>query len=298
MKRLLLSLVLVGLIALPAMAQTPVSTQYLGPTITNHGTKDLDPPVFLENTYRNNGGWLNWWPYAGLPIRDDVGTVFSQGTKENLNGNNMSFSLPTFTMTGFDVGWYSIDTNTTHIQTLTVNFYDNPDGADYGGYSVGTVWVSVPPTLLQSYTVTAFNAPGANFTAFDITDDSLYEGVGDTTGVDVLLQPTDLWMEAMVGIANTGIMMAKDWGTPNPWWTGGPPGSGPGSEYGHSDFWWAGWGNWSQYWSGPPTPTSGAPYYDAYNPSGSFTFSIYGIPEPATLGLLALSGLAMIRRRR
>jgi hypothetical protein len=277
-------LVVVGLIAIPAMAQTPVSTQYTGPTMSNHSTKALDPPVFLENTYRNNAGWLSWYPYSGLEFVDDIGTIFSQGAKENTWGTNMSYDLPQFTMTGFDVGWFSIDTNTAHVQVLTVNFYDNPGGADYTGQTVGTVFVPSPPTLLQSYTVTVGNAPGANFSAFDLVD--------DLGGSDVVM-PTDMWMGVTVGIANTGVMLAKDWSGPNPWYF-----YNGGAEYGHSDWWWAAGWNWKQYFNGPPVPTTGAPYYDAYSPRGSFTYSIYGVPEPATLGLLALSGLAMIRRRR
>jgi len=291
-KRLLLSLVVVGLIAIPAMAQTPVSTQYLGPTISNHSTKALDPPVFLENTYRNNAGWLSWYPYSGLEFVDDIGTIYSPGTKEQTYGTNMAAPRADFLMTGFDVGWYSLDTNTTHVQTMTVNFYDNPGGADYTGQSVGTVFVPAPPTLLQSYTVTAPVARGANFTAFDLVDD-----LGQT---DVVM-PTDLWMGvalADIGASaghedRTGVMLCKDWSGPNPWYF-----INGGAEYGHSDWWWAAGWNWHQYFNGPPVPTTGAPYYDAYSPRGSFTYSIYGIPEPATLGLLALSGLALIRRRR
>jgi hypothetical protein len=285
----MLSLVVVGLIAIPAMAQTPVSTQYLGPTMSNHSTKALDPPVFLENTYRNNAGWLSWYPYPNpYEFVDDIGTIFSPGAKENLWGTNMSYDLPTFTMTGFDVGWFSIDTNTTHIMTATVNFYDNPGGADSLGYYVGTttVWVSVPPTLLHSYTVTAANTYGSHFSAFDLVDDGL--------GGDIMGMPTDLWMGVITSDSDKGVMLAKDWSGPNPW---GPFVNG-GAEYGHSDWWWAAGWNWGSYYNGPPLPTTGAPYYDAYSPRGSFTYSIYGIPEPATLGLLALSGLAMIRRRR
>jgi hypothetical protein len=287
----MLSLVVVGLIAIPAMAQTPVSTQYLGPTMSNHSTKALDPPVFLENTYRNNAGWLSWYPYSGLEFVDDIGTIYSGGAKEQMYGTNMVAPRADFLMTGFDVGWFSLDTNTTHIQTMTVNFYDNPLGADYTGESVGTVFVPAPPTLLQSYTVTAANARGAHFDAFDLGD--------DLTEPDVVM-PVDLWMGVALasmptgGIEyRTGVMLCKDWSGPNPWgFING------GAEYGHSDWWWAAGWNWSQYFNGPPTPTTGAPYYDAYSPRGSFTYSIYGIPEPATLGLLALSGLAMIRRRR
>lgn len=284
MKRLLLSLAVVGLIALPAMAQTPVSTQYTGPTISNHSTKDLDPPVFLEDTYRNNAGWLSWYPYAGLEFVDDIGTIYSPGAKEQANGTNMVSPRTTFLMSGFDVGWYSLDTNTTHIQTMTVNFYDNPGGADYTGYTVGTVFVPVPPTLLQSYTVTSAVAAGAHFDAFDLVD--------DLAELDVVM-PTDLWMGVSVALADTGVMLSKDWSGPNPWYF-----INGGAEFGHSDWWWAAGWSWSQYYNGPPLPTTGAPYYDAYSPRGSFTYSIYGVPEPATLGLLALSGLAMIRRRR
>ena len=294
MKRLLLSLVVVGLIAIPAMAQAPVAvqTQYTGPTITNHATKDLSPPVFLEDTYRNNAGWLSWYPYPDWEFIDDIGTIFSQGAKENTWGGNMAGDLPEFTLTGFDVGWYSLDTNTAHVQTMTVNFYDNPGGADYTGYTVGTVWVPDPPTLLQSYVVTTPNVRGANFTAFDLVD--------DLAEPDALM-PTDLWMGVIMGDMpgggiedRTGVMLAKDWSGPNPWYF-----YNGGAEYGHSDWWWAaGWAGWQQYFNGPPLPTTGTPYYDAYSPRGSFTYSIYGIPEPATLGLLALSGLAMIRRRR
>jgi hypothetical protein len=284
-------LVVVGLIAIPAMAQVPVTSQYTGPTFSNHATKALDPPVFLENTYRNNAGWLSWYPYSGLEFVDDIGTIFSQGAKENTWGTNMSYNLPTFTMTGFDVGWYSLSTNTTHVQVMTVNFYDNPGGADYTGESVGTVYVPAPPTLLASYTVSTQNVRGANFTAFDLGDDLMEPDV---------VMPTDLWMGvaladlgAVSGEDRTGVMLCKDWSGPNPWYF-----YNGGAEYGHSDWWWAAGWNWKQYYNGPPVPTTGAPYYDAYSPRGSFTYSIYGVPEPATLGLLALSGLAMIRRRR
>jgi len=292
-KRLLLSLVVVGLIAIPAMAQTAVSTQYVGPTMSNHSTKALDPPVFLENTYRNNAGWLSWYPYSGLEFVDDIGTIYSQGVKEQTWGTNMvPPGMPNFTMSGFDVGWFSIDTNTTHVQVLTVNFYDNPGGADYTGQSVGTVFVPSPPTLLKSYTVTAAVSYGAHFDAFDLTDD----------GLEVLdpVMPTDMWMGVTVGIADTGVMLAKDWSGPQPpdpyltYWQF----FNGGAEYGHSDWWWAAGWNWKQYYNGPPRPTSGYPYYDAASPRGSFTYSIYGVPEPATLGLLALSGVALIRRRR
>jgi hypothetical protein len=293
-KRLLIVAV-VGLIAVPAMAQvTPVHLDATN-VVVNDNTRDMEPYVYLENTYRNNAGWLSWYPYADLEVVDDIGTIYSQGAKEQAYGQNMyPGGMATFTMTGFDVGWYSLDTNTTHVQVMTVNFYDNPAGADYTGYTVGTTFVPVPPTLLASFTVSAPNAPGANFVDWDFVDDAL--------GPD-LVMPSDLWMGVTLGAmpdgSKTGVMLCKDWGGPNPWgWTGGPAGSGNRAEYGHSDWWWAAGWNWSQYYNGPPTPTTGAPYYDAYSPRGSFCYSIRGIPEPATLSLLALSGLAMIRRRR
>ena len=312
MKRLLLSLAVVGLIALPAMAQTVAHVPAADVVITD-STRDLEPYVYLENTFRNNGGWLSWYPYANMEFVDDISTIYSTTPKAQMYGNNMHVPPPVFDpflMTGFDVGWYSIDTNTTHVQVLTVNFYDNPGGADsLAGYYAGTVWVPVAPTLLAGFTVTAGNFPGANFVDWDFDQDSL--------GPD-LVMPADLWMGVAVGLADTGVMLAKDWGLPQPqypvghpqagtfypqWgWTGGPPGSGAGAEYGHSDWWWAAGWSWKSYFNGPPIRPDGLvpgpPYYDAYNPRGSFTYSIRGIPEPATLGLLALSGLAMIRRRR
>jgi hypothetical protein len=295
----------VGLIAIPAMAQpTPTNVQYSGPTTTNHATKQLDPPVFLENTHRNNAGWLSYYSYPGWEFIDDIGTIYSQGTKEQLYGTNMGPALPAFTMTGFDVGWFSADTNPAHVSqvTFTVSFYDNPPhgaggGGDYTGYyhTVGTVtgvWVPQPPVLLQSYTATTMSNYGANYTSWDLGDD-----LGE---LDVPGMPVDLWMGVKVsamtdgGSENLGMMLCKDWSGPNPWGV-----INGGAEYGHSDWWWAlDIAGWQQYYNGPPTPTTGYPYYDAASPRGSFTYSIYGIPEPATLGLLALSGVAMIRRRR
>jgi hypothetical protein len=286
---------MVGLIAIPAMAQAPapISVQYEGSATYNHSTKVLDPPVFLENTYRNNGGWLSWYPYAApYDWGDDIGTIYSTNVKEQTWGTNMVAPRADFLMTGFDVGWYSQDTNTGHFNTMTVTFYDNTGGTDYTGESVGTVFVPSPPTMLAQYTVNAPVTAGANFTAFDLVDD---------LGEADIVMPTDLWMSVQVSAADYagdgtndyGVMIAKDWGGPNPWYF-----YNGGAEYGHSDWWYLFTYNWKQYYLGPPVPSTGPPYYDAYNPKGSFTYSVYGIPEPATLGLLALSGLAMIRRRR
>jgi hypothetical protein len=280
-KRVLISLALVSLIAVPAMAQITPSSAMSSDVYTSPATRELDPPVFLENTYRNNAGWLNWYPYAGLEFVDDISTIYSPTAKAQTWGTNMDGGYPTFVMTGFDVGWFSIDTNTTHVQTLTVNFYDNPGGADYTGYNVGTVFVPDPPALLASYTIqTPVLGRGAHFTEYALET--------------AITMPTDLWMGVTVALDDTGVMLCKDWSGPNPWYF-----YNGGAEYGHSDWWWAAGWSWSQYFNGPPVPTTGAPYYDAYSPRGSFTYSIHGVlPEPATLGLLAISGLALIRRRR
>jgi len=53
---------------------------------------------------------------------------------------------------------------------------------------------------------------------------------------------------------------------------------------------WSGWTNWSSAWRGEST--------ESLKPLVAVSEELTVVPEPATMGLLALGGLAMLRRRR
>jgi len=291
MKRLLLSLLVVGLVAMPAMAQ--MERIYVGAQEISASRAPVDPPVYLESTIDSGDGWF--WGTTGSGYADDIHTIYS--TVNGGAGND-------FLLTGFDVSWYSQSTNTNHVMHFTVNFYAN-DPTDYTGYYAGTVWVPQAPALLGSYTMTDdfVSAPGARFrnTAVDLTDD---------LGEADIMAPADLWMEVQLNhtdpVKPWRYIIADDW--PQNGAFPIPPAAAGGAEVGFSDWWFSGpgiGGGWEWTWFGKPGPfwyhLGVAPddYWEHNgSPAGNFCISVHGIPEPATLGLLALSGLAMIRRRR
>jgi hypothetical protein len=272
-KNVILGIALVGMLALPAFAAPPQTAypgveEYLpGAPITNQeiGVRN-DPAVFQETTLGTS--YLPGAAGSPLPIEfgDDIHTSFSTNARvEPAPGSGADFI-----MSGYGVHWYCNDTNTAHTLIATVNFYEN-DPAD--------------STLIGP------------IATYNFTDPNTTPGIRITTvKVDDIQMPADLWMTVQYAFSDgaqpttrkPGTLLASsaDW-PENPFPTHNP--NQQGAEIGHSDWWFL-------------TNTFTLSYFGsaATAPPGNLLLQVYGraVPEPATLGLLALSGLALFRRRR
>ena len=162
---------------------------------------------------------------------------------------------------GFDVGYYSRVTAADVPFNMTVNFYD-----------ATAPWAFGP--LIHTHTVTGLGT-GAHLVAVDWD-----------VGIDF---PDNFYMEvAFTPIdGTTGMLIAGDLGAEVGITSGDffPVSNPQGNLLGFSSF-----GGYT-----PLLPIT----HSAWNPAGNFLLSIYGycIPEPVALGVLALGGLLVVRRR-
>jgi hypothetical protein len=267
----MLSLALVGLIAGGAFAQTamqPAQIQHFN--VVNDGPRQLTtPPVYMENTLGTQ-----YLPSLG-DFGDDLHTTYSTST---FNTNPLTPSA-TVSYEGYYLGWYSADTTPQHgDHSYTVDFYANdPDDSsiDYGN---------------PIFTYTHNEVGGAGVTGLR---NDFIEFDSPVT------MPSDVWMYVQFDAAHpkTGMLIAADWPYSAPFYGGDPgtPNATSAAEYGFSHWWFA--------TSTPSLTYFGAPYGGGgfplgYNPPGNFLMGLYGVPEPTTIGLLAMGGLALLRRRR
>jgi hypothetical protein len=279
-KNALLSIALVGMLALPALAAPP-NQAYPGTAEidnfnqweTDFGTRTVDPTVYQEQTLGTS-----YLPgAAGSPtlanFGDDIHTSHSTHPF-NMDGPGDGSD---FIMSGFRVDWFINDTSGVAGRTIlaTVRFYEN-SAAD-------TTFTGIP---LAEYNFTDPNtAPGIRNTNVKVND---------------IQMPADMWMSVAFAFSDgsvpnarkPGVLLANaaDW-PENPFPTQNAPNGEGGAEVGHSDWWFM------------ANMTTGAlSYFGSATtaPPGNLLMSVYGraVPEPATLGLLAISGLALIRRRR
>ena len=260
MKRVILSLAIVGLVASGAYAVDAVQPAPIAHfNVVGDSVRDLTlPPIYLEDTLGTS-----YFPTLGN-YGDDLHTTYSA---HPLVTNPIAVS--NINLEGYDLGWYSADTDAGHgDHSFTVNFYANdPDDS--------TIDLTAP-----LFTHTFTEAGGAGVT-----------GIRNTVvefDNPVMNLPADLWMYVQFDAAHpkTGMLIAADWPV-NPF--GAPSPTGSGAEYGFSHWW---------FITATPGLTYFGPYVAAGDPPGNFLMSLYGTPEPATIGLLAMGGLALLRRRR
>jgi hypothetical protein len=199
--------------------------------------------------------------------------------------DDIRFGAPV-SMTSFEVGWYSRITFSAAPLTMEVRFY-NYFTDDYP-FGPGTPW-GMGTQYGPTFTITGLS-----------TGRHMFGDLGPTVvtvdGPPVWL-PCSVWME--VGFYdNTGAFAANTgWGltADNVAETGISSNdyfsitSTPGNP-------WFGVPSGLFFWFGGYTPT--LPQTDPnYNPMSNFQAGIY-VPEPLTLGLVALGGLLAVRRRR
>lgn len=233
MKKIVLMLAVVALLATPAMADMVKTIHATNGVPLNQVGTPRGTPIYADlNTVAKylNAGTAAQYP---LPVADDIHAI-SGGT-----------------ITSFTFGYYTPDAGT---KSLLVNFFaDNP--AD----TVIPPWPAGTPAPIASYMLTGLTGGGAY--AFTIT------------GVNVPVGP-DFWFEGDYsgsyglggGSADFGPLITGN--------SGGTVG------YSHSIF-----AQTGSTW----TLTSGT-WVDFY-----LSFDI--VPEPATIGLLVLGGLMILRRR-
>ena len=259
--RRLMAVALVTLVAAGvANAQGVLQPEYAGPVSEYVDTQPRDSYVYWEGT--NSPYYMPMGNYGIFGIADDI----------RLGGP--------VNMTSFEVGWYSRITAALAPLTMEVSFYSY--FTDNGGYPY--IGAQYGPTFQITGLGTGRHSYGDPYAGY----------LGPTT-VNVpgnpLWLPCGVWMEvgfydSMGGLATfTGTYLASDWQ----------------AEVGITsfDYYFAmqpqgtvyGW-----YWNGGYTPT--LPMTDPnWNPASNYQLGI-SVPEPLTLGLVALGGLLAVRRRR
>ena len=213
------------------------------------------------------------WDYSNGFVRD-LPCLYEENTNSGYylpsSGNTYSDDIHldpyagSYTIQGFDVAYHSRTTAANAPFDMTVNFYEMATDYTYG-------------PLIGTYTVTGLGT-GSWLVYREL-------GVGEMT---VAAGVSDIWMEVAftpidgtTGIQIAGDMVAEE-GNPSAdlFAAANPQGNFLGLS-----------------WFGGYTPL--LPQSDPlWNPPGSFQMSLYGIPEPVTLGLVALGGLLAVRRRR
>jgi hypothetical protein len=219
-----------------------------------------DPFMYLETT--PSGFWApisTWGAFGG--VADEI----------HLN--------KPWTLTGFDVPYIARVSPNQLPLTATVNFYNMDAGEN------------LLPGAIAAYTITGLGTsatypPGSN--SYSISAQKLAP----------VAMPADFWMEISI-TNNQGAIIA-----PDPVHTGVGfllAGDDVSEANGLSHDFFAAMttkGNVGGYfWFGGYTPNL-PPSDPNYNPMSNFLLGINGIPEPMTLGLVALGGLLVVRRRR
>lgn len=234
MKKVLVMLALVGLMAAPAMADV---VKYVTPSSAMQVVAGGPRGTPIYSDLATIGSYVNAGTTATypLPVGDDIHAI-SGGT-----------------ITSFAVGYYTPDAGTFN---LHVAFFNN-DAAD----SIVPPWPPGSPAPMASYVLQ--NLPGAGAWLITITGVSLPVG-------------QDFWFEEdwsnSYGVAGATAVA-----------TGGP------------------------LLCTSPDPLGYGTSHDVFSQTGSlWSFSTAGIanfalefyiPEPATIGLLAMAGLMILRRR-
>jgi hypothetical protein len=270
MRRLLAVALVTFMAAGVANAQGVLQSEWTGDQPAPYSdTQPRDAYAYWEGT--PSPYFMPMGNYGFFGIADDIRFGGPQGSGNPIN------------MTSFEVGWYSRITAALAPLTMEVRFYSyfTDAGPYYGGYPF--IGAQYGPT----YTITGLGTGRHTY-----GDPPLYDGpqVVTVDGPPVWL-PCGTWMEvgfydATGNLATwTGVYLANDWQaevgvTSHDYYFGM---LGPGSV-----------GGW--YWNGGYTPT--LPMTDPnWNPASNFQLGI-SVPEPLTLGLVALGGLLAVRRRR
>lgn len=262
--RRLMAVALVTLVAAGvANAQGVLQPEYAGPVTSYVDTQSRDSYAYWEGT--PSVYYMPMGNYGYYGIADDI----------RLGG-------PT-NMTSFEVGWISRITAPLAPLTMQVRFYSYFTDTYYGYPGYPFMGAQYGPT----FTITGLGTGRHTYGAAPY----LGPTVVNVDGPPVWL-PCNVWME--VGFYDnqgnlatfTGCYLAKDWQ----------------AEVGTTshDYYFAmlqpggahGW-----FWNGGYT--ANLPMTDPnWNPASNFILGITAVPEPLTLGLVAIGGLLAVRRRR
>jgi hypothetical protein len=263
MRRLLVVALVTFMAAGVANAQQVIQPEPLGfPTDGYVPTQGRDTFAYLEDTLGNS-----FWPAGNYGYHGSL--------------DDITFGSPTLApthMTSFQVGWFSRITAGLTPLSMTVNFYSYFTDNYYGYAGYPFVGAKYGPT----FTVTGLGTGlhyGATATVVDV-------------GAPPVWLPCGTWME--IGFfdslgnpaVDTGLLLANDWGA--------EAGNTSRDIFGLT----APLGNvlTAYAWFGGYTPT--LPSSDPnWNPASNFLVGI-SVPEPLTLGLVAIGGLLAVRRRR
>jgi hypothetical protein len=197
-----------------------------------------------------------------LYLESDDSGYFITTTAGHTYGDDIHFNSPV-TMTGWEFEYFS------RVTAAFVPFNGFVTFHEMDSYS------GAAGAVLASYTLTGLTTGGhvieQDFPGAPVAlPEHVYMEIGwdaavrGDTGIKIALDDT-----AEVGVSSWDLF---------------PVFNPPGSYLGLS--WWGGYT--------PDIPAGGA----GWNPMGNFVIGIAGVPEPLTLGLVALGGLVALRRRR